>query len=59
MKKDIEAYVVSCSVYASMKCLPGRTSGLLQLAANPTMPWEEIAMDFIVELPESGRKTVI
>lgn len=26
---------------------------------EPTQPWEETAMDFIVEFPESGENTVI
>lgn len=59
MKKDIESYVKSCAVCATMKRRPGKSLGLLQQVAEPTRPWEKIVMDFIVELPESGGSTVI
>lgn len=39
--------------------MPGKSSGLLQQIADPSQPWEKIAIDFIVELPESGGNTVI
>lgn len=48
--KDIETDELPCMhIY----------EGLLQPVANPTMLWEEIAMDFIVELPKSGGNTLI
>ncbi|KAK9401921.1 hypothetical protein NXF25_010277 [Crotalus adamanteus] len=59
LKKDVENYVKSCPIYATMKKCPGNPPGLLQQAVDPTQPWEEIAMDFIVELPESRGNTVI
>lgn len=59
MKKDIEHYVPSCPVCASVKRYPGKTPGLLQPVASPTTPWNEISMDFIVELPDSAGNTVI
>ena len=37
----------------------GKPRGLLQEVANPTHPWKQISMDFIVDLPESQKKTVI
>lgn len=42
-----------------MKHLLGKPPGLLQPVASPSNPWEEIAMDFIVELPDSYGNTVI
>lgn len=59
MKKHIESYVKNCAVCAAMKKRPGKSPGLLQQVTEPTRPSEEIAMDFIVELPESGENTVI
>lgn len=53
MKKNIESYVKSWVVCAAMKERPGNPPGLLQQAAEPSQPWEEIAMDFVVELPDS------
>lgn len=41
-----------------MKHLLEKPPGLLQPVANPSNPWEEIAMDFIVELSESVENTV-
>ncbi|KAK9395824.1 retrotransposon-derived protein PEG10 [Crotalus adamanteus] len=59
LKKDVENYVKSCTVCATMKRIPGKTPGLLQPVADPSQPWEEVAMDFIVDLPESKGNTVI
>lgn len=53
MKKDIEEYVKSCTVCATMKGQPGKPLGLLQPVADPVQPWDQVAMDFIVGLPES------
>lgn len=54
MKADVEIYVKSCATCATMKMRPGKTPPPLQQVADPSRPWEEIAMDFIVELPERG-----
>lgn len=60
MKKDIESYVQSCAVCAVIKKKKKRDQvRVLQQVTEPTQPWEEITMDFIVELPESGGNTVI
>lgn len=59
MKKDIESYVKSCTMCAAMKKRPGKSPGLLQQVAEPIQPWEEIVIDFIMELPESGGNIVI
>ncbi|XP_060538684.1 vomeronasal type-2 receptor 26-like [Pantherophis guttatus] len=52
MKTDVEDYVRSCATGTTMKSRPGKPLGLFQIVAEPTKPWEEIAMDFIVELPD-------
>ncbi|KAK9395767.1 hypothetical protein NXF25_019128 [Crotalus adamanteus] len=59
VKVDIEAYVKGCHVCATAKPHTGKPLGLLQTVADPTQPWEDIAMDFIVELPENRGYTVI
>uniref|UniRef100_A0A2H6N0A5 Integrase catalytic domain-containing protein n=1 Tax=Micrurus carvalhoi TaxID=3147026 RepID=A0A2H6N0A5_9SAUR len=59
MKLDIEDYMKSCLICAMMKHRIGKLPGLFQQVTEPTQPWEEIAMDFIIELPESGGNTVI
>lgn len=58
MKRDIEEYVRSCVVCTTMKAQPG-PPGLLQPVADHVHPWEQIAMNFIMELPESQRNTII
>lgn len=58
MRKDIKSYVKSCAICSAMKTRPGKPPGLLQTIANPTRPWGEIAMDFIIELPTSSGNTI-
>lgn len=53
MKDDIRAYVRGCLVCATTKPRTGKPPGLLQKVADPTWPWEDMAMDFVMELPES------
>lgn len=48
MKKDIETYVVSSPVCASVKELPESSLGLLQTMTIPSVTWKEISMHFIV-----------
>lgn len=59
MRTDIDQYVRDCPVCATTKPKPGKPYGLLQSVADPSSPWEEIAMDFIVDLPPSRGYTVI
>ncbi|KAK9406121.1 hypothetical protein NXF25_004895 [Crotalus adamanteus] len=59
LKVDVEQYVRGCHVCASAKPRIGKPMGLLQTVSNPSRPWEEIAMDFIVELPENRGYNVI
>ncbi|KAK9395678.1 hypothetical protein NXF25_019039 [Crotalus adamanteus] len=53
LKGDVEQYVRECHVCASAKPQTGKPMGLLQTVADPSRPWEEITMDFIVALPEN------
>uniref|UniRef100_A0A803TPY4 Gypsy retrotransposon integrase-like protein 1 n=1 Tax=Anolis carolinensis TaxID=28377 RepID=A0A803TPY4_ANOCA len=53
MRKDIKNYVTQCDDCAMNKSRGGRPMGLLQPVAEPTRPWECVAMDFVGELPVS------
>ncbi|KAK9399012.1 hypothetical protein NXF25_013981 [Crotalus adamanteus] len=59
MNPDVDTYVKTCHICATTKPQVGKPMGLLQKVADPCQPWEEIAMDFIVELPPSRNYTVI
>uniref|UniRef100_A0A2D4NSJ8 Integrase catalytic domain-containing protein n=1 Tax=Micrurus surinamensis TaxID=129470 RepID=A0A2D4NSJ8_MICSU len=59
MRSDIESYVQQCVVCAKSKSSVGKPLGLLQTVSEPTQPWQDIAMDFIVDLPNSNGYTVI
>ncbi|XP_015683623.1 tyrosine-protein kinase Srms-like [Protobothrops mucrosquamatus] len=59
MQADVETYVKGCPVCAMSKPSPGKPMGLLQPVADPHHPWQDIAMDFIVELPNSRGYSVI
>ncbi|KAG8138676.1 hypothetical protein E2320_001481 [Naja naja] len=53
MRSDIEHYVKSCPVCIVNKTKVGKPTGLLQSVAEPTKPWQDIGMDFIVDLPDN------
>uniref|UniRef100_A0A803TBM3 Gypsy retrotransposon integrase-like protein 1 n=1 Tax=Anolis carolinensis TaxID=28377 RepID=A0A803TBM3_ANOCA len=53
MRKDIKNHVVQCDDCARNKSRGGKPMGLLQTVAEPTRPWECVAMDFVGELPVS------
>lgn len=59
VKREIEDYVRDCHVCATTKPHAGKPLGLLQTVASPTKPWQDIAMDFIIKLPESCGYNVI
>ncbi|KAK9395697.1 hypothetical protein NXF25_019058 [Crotalus adamanteus] len=59
MKTDVEKYVRECSMCATTKPQVGKPSGLLQQVSDTNRLWEEIGMDFIVDLPASHGNTVI
>lgn len=44
---------------AMAKPRPGKPIGTLQPVAEPHHPWQDIAMGFIVELPNSRGYTII
>ncbi|KAK9406808.1 hypothetical protein NXF25_005582 [Crotalus adamanteus] len=59
LRKDIESYVKGCHICAQAKVIPKKPMGLLQSVSNPTRPWQDIGMDFIVDLPNVKGYTVI
>jgi hypothetical protein len=50
MRKEIAAYVARCDTYCRVKAVHMKAT-LLQPLSIPGWKWEEISMDFIVELP--------
>jgi hypothetical protein len=53
MKKDVDAHVALCDICQGVKAEYERPTGLLQPLEVPEWKWEEISMDFIVELPRT------
>jgi hypothetical protein len=50
MKKEIAAYVARCDNCCRVKAIHMKPTGLLQSLSVPKWKWEEINMDFIMEL---------
>ena len=59
MQKDIKQYVTNCTVCQQAKTLNTSPAGLLQPLPIPAQVWEDISMDFITGLPNSGGYTAI
>ena len=59
LDKWINEYVRSCDICQRNKSPRHKKFGLLQPLELPSSPWQSIAMDFIVELPESEGNTSI
>jgi hypothetical protein len=53
MKHDVAAHVALCDVCQRVKAEHQRPAGLLQPLQVPEWKWEEIGMDFIMELPRT------
>src|SRR5271155_400040 len=51
MGKDIKKYIQTCDTCQRNKPSKQHPAGLLQHLTTPTNRWEEITMDFIVQLP--------
>ena len=51
MRKDIKKYIQTCDTCQRTKPTNQHPSGLLQPLSTPARRWEEITMDFIVQLP--------
>ena len=53
MKRDVAEFVSKCLVCQQVKAPRQKAAGLLQPLSIPEWKWENIAMDFIVGLPET------
>jgi hypothetical protein len=60
MKVDIAKYVASCGICQKVKAEHKRSAELLKPFKIPEWKWENIAMDFVVDLPYSphGRDAI-
>lgn len=59
MGKEIKEYVKVCTTCQQIKYSTGKKQGLLQPLPNPTRPWTDLTMDFIVGMPNSRGFTTI
>ncbi|XP_062094224.1 uncharacterized protein LOC133800283 [Humulus lupulus] len=59
MHKDVRKFVQACLTCQTVKYSPTAPYGLLQPLAIPERVWEDLAMDFIVGLPNSHGVTNI
>jgi hypothetical protein len=55
MKIEIARYVAKCDTCRRVKAIHMKVVGLLQLLSIPSWKWEDISMDFIVELPKTAK----
>jgi len=59
MYKDVKRHVQHCLTCQKAKSSTVLPQGLLQLLPIPAQIWEDVTIDFIVELPPSQGCTVI
>lgn len=59
MKQEVKKFIEECQVCQSIKYPTSRPARLLQPISIPEQVWEDLAMDFITGLPNSGGKSVI
>ncbi|XP_062093441.1 uncharacterized protein LOC133799440 [Humulus lupulus] len=59
MRKDVHQFVLACLFCQTIKYSPTAPHGLLQPLEIPERVWEDLAMDFIVGLPNSRGVTNI
>jgi hypothetical protein len=56
MKRETARYVAECDTCRRVKADHMRHAGLLQPLSIPTCKWEDISMDFIMDLPLTSCK---
>jgi hypothetical protein len=56
MKRETARYVSECDTYRKVKADYMKPGGLLQPLSIPDWKWDDIGMDFIVNLPLTARK---
>lgn len=59
MARNVNQHVASCSICAQAKVPRHFPAGKLMPLASPQRPWSHITIDFITDLPESNRHTII
>ncbi len=55
MQRDVIQYVKDCTMYTKTKLAWHKPRGTAQSLPTPQAPWTDIALDFIVALPESPK----
>jgi hypothetical protein len=55
MKKDIAQHVARCDTCQRTKAEHQKLAGLLQPLQVPKWKWEEMGMDFVIELPRTQK----
>ncbi len=55
MRRDVIQYVKDCAMCAQMKPIRHKPWGTAQSLPIPREPWTDIALDFIVGVPESRK----
>ena len=53
MNNDVQQYIKSCNSCQRIKASQQVPGGLLQPLPILTHPWEQVSMDFIVQLPKT------
>jgi hypothetical protein len=53
LSKDIKSYIASCDACQRNKSSTRKPAGLLQPLPTPESRWEQVLMDFIVQLPKT------
>lgn len=56
MGKDVQKYITSCDSCQRNKSSNLQPAGLLQPLTTPSKRWEQVTMDFIVQLPTTRNK---
>jgi hypothetical protein len=56
MKREIAKYVSECDTCQRVKANHLKVSGTLQPLPIPSWKWEDISMDFIIDLPNTSPK---
>ena len=57
MRKSVKDFVRTCDTCQRYNCKSTRAkSGLLQPLSTPSVPWENISMDFVMGLPRPERQ---
>ena len=59
MNQSVQQFITTCHTCQQSKTTSHKPYGLLQPLPVPQQTWEDISMDFITHLPNSGGKTAI